>query len=101
MLPLPEQGREGIPADRVRFTYFREFQAVMVATVSHRTSALSYKETYALQEIMMTTSKTMTDLTLEERKVLPLPIAESIWASFRKLKWLDLPDCLNESRRSV
>jgi len=90
-LPPPVQGEKGIPADIVRFSYFRAFQAQLDATVSHRASALSYTETYSLQEITKTTSKTMTDLTLQERKVLPLPMAESMWHCFRDLEWLDLP----------
>ena len=94
-LPSPEQGKNEIPADMVRFASFREFQAEIDATVSHRASALSYMEIHSLQKIMKTTSKSMTDLTLQERKVLPLSIAESIWDNFQKLEWLDLPGKLS------
>ena len=90
-LPPPAPGKERIPADRLRFVFFRELQSALLVALSSRATALTYKEVSSLQKILADIDRTMTDLTLQERGILPLTIAQSFDEQLKALSWLRLP----------
>ena len=90
-IPSPEPGQGPIPADRLRFVFFRELQSALLIALSSRATALTYKEISSLQRILADIDRAMTDLTLSERGVLPLTIAQSFYEQLEKLSWLGLP----------
>ena len=91
-LPPYASGKESIPADCVRFVYFREFESAFLVALSSRTTELTYKEIFSLQKIFADIDRAITDLTLRERGILPLTIAESFYQKLKDLDWLKLPD---------
>lgn len=90
-LPPPESGKKPIPADRIRFVYFRELQSALLVVLSSRATALTYKEISALQKILADVDRTMTDLTLLERGVLPLSLAQPFIEKLEAQSWLRMP----------
>ena len=80
-----------IRADRLRFVFFRELQSALLVALSSRATALTYKEVSSLQKILADIDRTMTDLTLQERGILPLTIAQSFDEQLKALSWLRLP----------
>ena len=96
-LPPYKPDAEPIPADRVRFVYFRELQTALLVVLSSRATALTYtaltyKEVSSLHKIIADTDRAMTDLTLNERGIMPLAIAQPFFASLRSLSWLGMPN---------
>lgn len=91
-LSPPAPDKAPVPADRVRFVFFRELQSALLTVLSSRASALSYQEVFSLQKILADVDRAMTDLTLRERGILPLPIAQSFYEQLKALTWLGLPD---------
>ena len=91
-LPPYKPDAEPIPADRVRFVYFRELQTALLVVLSSRATALTYKEVSSLHKIIADTDRTMTDLTLNERGIMPLTIAQPFFASLQSLSWLGMPN---------
>ena len=76
----------------MRFVFFRELQSALLVALSSRSSALSYQEVFSLQQILADVDRAMTDLTLHERGILPLPIAQSFYEQLKALTWLGLPE---------
>ena len=91
-IPPHASGRKPIPADCVRFVYFRELESTFHVALSSRVTALTYKEIFSLQKIFVDIDRAITDLTLRERGILPLTIAESFYQKLKDLDWLKLPD---------
>ena len=90
LLP-PEPGMAPIPADCVRFTFFRELQSALLVALSSRATALNYQEVSSLQKVLSDVERAMTDLTLLERSIMPAPIADSFYENLQALSWLGLP----------
>ena len=90
-LPPPASGKEPIPADCLRFVFFRELQSALLVALSSRATALTYKEVSSLQKILADIDRAMTDLTLRERGILPLTLAQSFYKQLKALSWLRLP----------
>ena len=86
-LPSPE-GQEQIPADCVRFVYFRALQSELQVALSTRVTALTYKEVSSLQSVLANIERVMSDLTLIKRGVMPLHLAQSLNEQFQDLNWL-------------
>ena len=91
-LPPHRPGAEPIPADRLRFVYFRELQSALLVALSSRATALTYKEVSSLHKSLADVDRTMTDLTLGERGIMPLTIAQSFFENLQSLSWLRLPN---------
>ena len=91
-LPPFKPGGEPLPADCLRFVFFRELQSALLVALSSRATALSYKEVSSLQKILADVDRAMTDLPLRERGIMPLSIAQSLFEELHALKWLRLPD---------
>ena len=90
-LPPPSPGGDPIPADGLRFVYFRELQSALLVALSSRATALTYKEVSSLHKSLADIERAMTDLTLGERGIMPLTIAQSFFRSLQSLSWLGLP----------
>ena len=90
-LPPPAPGQEPVPADCVRFVFFRELQSALLVTLSSRATALTYKEVSSLQKILADIDRAMTDLPLRARGIMPLAIAQSFYEQLEALSWLGLP----------
>ena len=90
-LPPPAPGQEPVPADCVRFVFFRQLQSALLVALSSRATALTYKEVSALQKILADVDRAMTDLPLRERGIIPLTIAQSFHKELQSLSWLKLP----------
>ena len=90
-LPPPAPGQEPVPADCVRFVFFRELQSALLVALASRATALSYQEVFSLQTILADIDRAMNDLPLRERGIMPLPIAESFFNKLTALAWLGLP----------
>ena len=90
-VPPSQPGGEPIPADRVRFVYFREFQTVLPVVLTWRATALTYKEVSSLQRTLADVERTMTDLPLQKHGIFPLSIAQSLFERLQSLSWLGLP----------
>ena len=91
-LPPYKPGGEPVPADCLRFVYFRELQSALLVALSSRATALTYKEVSSLQKILADVDRAMTDLTLRERGIMPLGIAQSLFETLQGLRWLRLPN---------
>ena len=85
-------GGEPVPADCLRFVFFRELQSALLVALSSRATALTYKEVSSLQKILADIDRVMTDLPLRERGIMPLSIAQSLFVELQGLSWLRLPD---------
>ena len=101
-LPPYAPGKEAIPADSLRFVFFRELQSALLVALSSRATALTYKEVASLQKALVDVDRGMTDLTLSERGIMPLTIAQSFYESLQALSWLELPerDEMSEAART-
>ena len=82
---------KSIPADAVRYVFFREFQTRLEVAISSRTNALSYKQISSLQNFISDIKRILTDSTLNEKKILPLPIFKEVYKQLEEEKWLRLP----------
>ena len=91
-LPPLEPGQNPVPADHLRFVFFRELQSTLLVALSSRATALTYKEISSLQKILADVDRAMTDLPLRERLVFPLAIAQSFFGQLESLTWLRLPN---------
>ena len=91
-LPSPTSGQESIPADRVRFVFFRELQSALLVVLSSRATALTYREVSSLHKILADVDRAMTDLTLSKHGIMPLAIAQSFYEQLQSLSWLGLPN---------
>ena len=89
-LPHPEPGGNPIPADCVRYVIFRKLQSDLEVAISSRATALKYHELSALRKIMASTDRTLTDLPLHDRKIMPLGIAKGFYDLVLGLRWLGL-----------
>ena len=89
-LPPPEEGRPPIPADMVRFGFYRRFETEFEVAIISRTAALGNKRIADLQLALSGMRQTMNDLDFMERRLLPLPTAMAFYAEFQKLEWLGL-----------
>ena len=89
-LPPPARGENPVSADSVRYALFRNFQIDLQVALSSRATLLTYKEVSSLQKILANRDWVMTDLTLHERKIMPLTIAQSFCDQLQSLCWLDL-----------
>ena len=69
-----------------------ELESTFHVALSSRVTALTYKEIFSLQKIFVDIDRAITDLTLRERGILPLTIAESFYQKLKDLDWLKLPD---------
>ena len=87
----PPKGQEPIPADCVRFVYFRELQSELQVALSTRVTALTYKEISSLQRVLANIERVMSDLTLIKRGVMPRHLAQTLYEQFQDLIWLGLP----------
>ena len=90
--PPPEPGMGPIPVEAVIFLHYNTFQKTLQVALSYRASALNYKRLASLQEKLASAEKTMSNLTLQKRKILPLKFAAGFYEEFQKLDWLKLPD---------
>ena len=90
-LPPPAPGEASVPADRIRYVFFRELQSALLVAHSSRATALTYKEISSLQKILADIDRAMTDLTLRERGIMPLTLAQSFYDQLKALSWLRLP----------
>ncbi|MCY4513556.1 MAG: hypothetical protein OXC69_00225 [Candidatus Tectomicrobia bacterium] len=90
--PHPEPGQDLIPADHLRFAFFRELQSALLVALSSRATALTYKEISSLQKILADVDRTMTDLPFRERLLFPLALAQSFFGQLEALTWLRLPN---------
>ena len=98
-LPHPKPGENPIHADFVRYVIFRNFQSDLDVAISSRATALKYHELSALREVMASTDLALTGLTMHDRKIMPITIAEGFYDGVRELRWLGLPrDLRAESR---
>ena len=91
ILSVAEPGMGQIPADCVRFAYFRELQSSLLVALSSRATALHYQEVSSLQKVLADYERAMTDLSLRERGIMPESIAISFYESLQALSWLGLP----------
>ena len=91
-LPPYKPGAEPIAADRVRFAYFNELRTALLVALSSRATALTYKEVSSLHKIIADNDRIMTDLTLNERGIMPLARAQPFFASLQSLSWLGMPN---------
>lgn len=91
-LPPPTPEQEPVPADCVRFVFFRELQSALLVALSSRATALSYKEVSSLHKVLAGVDKTMTDLPLRKRGIMPMSIAQSFYSELQTLSWLGLPN---------
>ena len=91
-LPPLEPGQDPVPADRLRFVFFRELQSALLVALSSRATALTYREISSLQKILADVDRAMTDLPLRERSVFPRAIAQSFFDQLESLTWLRLPN---------
>ena len=87
-----ELGQNPIPADCVRFVFFRELQSALLVALSSRATALTYKEVSSLQNSLAEFDRVTTDLSLSESRVFPLAIAQSFFDQLESLTWLRLPN---------
>ena len=92
--PHPKPGENPIPADCYRYVIFRKLQSDLDVAISSRATALKYHELSALREVMASIDLALTGLTLHDRKIMPLTIAESFYDGVRRLRWLGLPSDL-------
>lgn len=90
-LPPPEPGMDPIAVEVVIFLHYTTFQNTLQVALSYRASALNYKRLASLQEKLASAEKTMSGLTLNKRKILPLKFAAGFYEDFQKLDWLELP----------
>ena len=91
-LPHPAAGQGMVPADSIRFVFYRQLQSALLVALSSRATALTYKEVSALQKILADVDRAMTDLPLRERGIMPLTIAQSFYNELQILSWLKLPN---------
>ena len=84
-LPPYKPGAEPIAADRVRFAHFNQLRTALLVALSSRVTALTYKEVSSLHKIIADTDRIMTDLTLNERGIMPLARAQPFFASLQSL----------------
>ena len=91
-LPSPTSGQESIPANSIRFVFFRELQSALLVALSSRATALTYQEVSSLQKILADIDRVITDLPLRKRGIMPLTIAQSFFEQLQALSWLGLPD---------
>ena len=96
-LPPPALGQEAVPADRVRFVFFRELQSALLVALASRATALNYKEVSSLQRVLADIDRAMTDLTLSDRGIMPLTLAQSFYERLEALSWLGLPKRVEDS----
>ena len=89
-LPPPAPGENPVSAGSVRYALFRNFQIDLQVALSSRATSLTYKEVSSLQKILVKGDRLMTDLTLHERKIMPLTIAQSFCNQLQSLCWLEL-----------
>jgi hypothetical protein len=90
-LPHPKPGENPIPADCYRYVIFRKLQSDLDVAISSRATALKYHELSALREVMASTDLALTGLTMHDRKIMPITIAEGFYDGVRGLRWLGLP----------
>lgn len=96
-LPPPARGENPVSADSVRYALFRNFQIDLQVALSSRATLFTYKEVSSLQKILANRDWVMADLTLHERKIMPLTIAQSFCDQLQSLCWLELPN--NQNRQ--
>ena len=91
-LPPPEPGGKPVHADRIRYAIFRRLQSDLEIAISSRATALKYHEVSALRKVIADTDILLTSLTLHDRTVMPLDLAEDFYEDVRGLCWLGLPE---------
>ena len=84
-------GENPISADRLRYVIFNKLQSDLDVAISSRATALKYHELSALRKVMASIDLALTSLTLHDRNIMPLTIAESFYDGVQELRWLGLP----------
>ncbi len=90
-LPPPPGGHGPVPADHVRFAHFCELRDALDVALTSRVEAPGYKEVSSLRAVLAHLNTMLTNLSLQERKTLPLEIANSLRENLLELDWLGLP----------
>lgn len=90
-LAAPSGGHGPVPADHVRFAHFCELRDALDVALTSRVGALGYKEVSSLWAVLAQLNTMLTNLSLQERKTLPLGIANSLRENLLELDWLALP----------
>lgn len=83
-------GKEEISGDAVRYIYFSDFYHAITVSLNFRAGRLNYQEISSLRHELSDFHRVVGDLTLSERKVLPLNLANDLYKRLRKLNWLGL-----------
>ena len=89
-----------ITADHIRFPLFRALEDELKVALSYRATALTYKEIAPLKRVLATTHRVMTDLRMDEYKILPSTIAEKLHNQFMEIDWLKIPASFPEEGAS-
>ena len=91
-LPPYKPGGGPVPADCLRFVFFANFRALYLLRYLRERPRLRIRKCLPCKKILTDVDRAMTDLTLRERGIMPLGIAQSLFEKLQGLRWLRLPN---------
>ena len=81
-----------VTEDMIRYFRFQEMRRELGVLTTHRSTALTYSERADLEQAVTDCEMMIKELSLQERKVMPILLAMPLYQQLAKKKWLRLPE---------